>query len=867
MNDKITGFFSKKRLRYILIIAVILLVFAAVAGYFYHSVREKLYQESVTQLDEITSQLFEKLEVQIDLQWDYLAKLEERCTLSDTMSVGELMETFTHYEKDLSPVGKTMRFRAVDSDGYYYTTEGKQGIWTGLSKLTGAKEQSFLIANWMDTENYMAFSRRLDTPLYVDGKEITHLVLLRSMEDMKPFFHSSSFDEQNIVYITDYDGFILSEDGELPGISFEGKNIFHNLESLTFPHADSLDTLLEDAKQGHTECTDIVINGQTYYLVYNMLLDYDWAFLMLVSSDDVAESAAQMVISLVELFGLLALVILLTTIGSLVLITRMRQNRKELAIATEAEHTMALLNADLRKSQRQTAEALVLAESATAAKSQFLANMSHDIRTPMNAIVGVSKLMEHEINNPEKLSYYIHKIQTSGQHMLSLINDILDMSKIESGDITLRLETLKMADEVAQIESIIRSQAAEKSQSFEITVSELSHEYLIADSIRVRQVFLNLLSNAVKYTQEGGDIKFEITELPCDYPDYAQILTSVIDNGYGMSTEFLEHIFEPFTRAEDSTTNKIQGTGLGMAITKSIVDMMHGTITVRSELGKGSRFDVLFTLHIDYDSARDIAIHSILLVSTDEALDRNVSAATSSMPARLETAPSIDDAVDMVKATPFEIILLSGSIRGSGLADDVARLRSASSKGVLIFYCDYAYLEDVHSLVASSGLDGLISRPFFYENLLHAVRQAHAKASSGENETVSILAGKRFLCAEDNDLNAEILTALLRMYGATCVIYPTGVEIVEAFADVKSGDYDAILMDVQMPRMNGMDATRAIRRSANPLGKSIIIIAMTANAFSSDVEDCLEAGMDAHLAKPLDLAELERTLEELLAEK
>ena len=434
-----------------------------------------------------------------------------------------------------------------------------------------------------------------------------------------------------------------------------------------------------------------------------------------------------------------------------------RQQKKEMAIAEENNAKLERLNAEL--------------VSANKAKSEFLSNMSHDIRTPMNAIVGITDLMAHEGDTSDKMHTYIEKVLMSSRHLLSLVNDVLDMSKIESSEVALNQDSISLAEQVGQVDSIIRSQTNERGQSFRIRVHEVAHEYLIGDGVRLRQIFLNLLSNAVKYTPYGGYVRFDLTELPCDKPGHAAFRITVEDNGYGMTPEFVAHIFEPFTRAAT-----------------------------------------------EGEARRQLARH------------------------------------------PADVILLNGYLHDAHLADTVKALRESARDAVLLFCCDYAQPEQVHEILTKSGVDGLIARPFFLSNLIRAVDGAKDSDMALPQKSGSVLRGKRFLCAEDNLLNAEILEAILDMHGAACTIYPNGQKLVEAFQSVKPGEYDAILMDVQMPVMNGLEATRAIRAGENPLGQTIPILAMTANAFTEDIQVCLDAGMDAHVSKPLEISVLERTL-------
>ena len=851
---------------HVIIICVVALVLVIAAALFINGqMTELLYEESVSQLQEISTQLFEKLGVQINIQWDYLEKFKAVLQERGEVTREELTDVIIHYEEDLGPVGTKIYFRALDEDGHYYTDEGRQGYWNGLDRITGVERQSILLTNWFDTDTFMAFILKMPEGVSVDGKEITYLILLRNMEDMQPFFHSSAFANRNVAYIIDYDGYVLNADGQLDGIDFKGTNINHSMAELTFPHMGSFDAILEAGYPSGTITTDVMIDGKQFYIVYDRLPDYDWAALLFMNSADVAVSARSMLNNMLRIFAVITVGIIVVMIVVSNFIMRADRDKQVIDAQMKQQIRLQELNAVLEKERERADAATEEAIAATKAKSQFLSSMSHDIRTPMNAILGIANLIEHDVDQPEKQRYYIKKLQKSGTYMLGLINDILDMSKIESGDVHINLEPVKLAEQVGQIESIIRSQSNEKRQELTVRVHQLRHEYLIGDSIRLRQIYLNLLTNAVKYTPAGGEISFEIAELPSDDPTKAVIKTSVIDNGYGMKPEFLQKIFVPFTREQSTTINKIQGTGLGMAITKSLVDLMGGTITVESEYGKGSRFDVTIPLTIDEAAEHSAGIDSVLLVSADEDLTDNVRAALSDTSVSLSTAASTDEAIEVLQSgnTP-DAVLLAGFIDTGTLTATVRKLREVSKAGEMFFCCDYVNQNDAYDVLVSSGVDSLIARPFFFENLKLAVEHSRRKEHTKVKSTVvSPLKGKRFLCAEDNDLNAEILEALMTLHGASCVICPDGAVLVKKFASVRPGDYDAILMDVQMPNMNGLEAAKVIRKSENPLGKTIPIIAMTANAFSSDVQDCLNAGMDAHLSKPLDITALERLVEEL----
>ena len=422
-----------------------------------------------------------------------------------------------------------------------------------------------------------------------------------------------------------------------------------------------------------------------------------------------------------------------------------RKNNASLAAANEqlaqANARLEEATVKLQASAEAAKTAFRTAEAASHAKSNFLSNMSHDIRTPMNAIMGITTLIDYNADFPEKVKEYVQKIQGSSQRLLGILNDVLDMSKIESGTTVLTNGTFNLTDVISQIDTVFRPQMDERKQRFTLIVQPITHPWLWGDSVRLTQILSNILSNAVKYTPVGGSIRMEVEEAPRPENTYNKLYFRIADNGIGMSPDFLEHIFESFTREESSVTNKVQGTGLGMAIVKDLVDLMGGVIQVDSQPGKGSCFEIMLEFKI--------------------------------------------------AQAPKTVMTDAGDGDGS----------------------------------------------------LHSLK------------------GMKFLCAEDNELNAAILTELLKLEGASCTVCPDGQKVVEAFERSKPGDYDMILMDVQMPVMNGYEAVQAIRQGPNPLGKTIVILAMTANAFSEDIQRSLDAGMDGHLSKPIDMQRLKEIVQ------
>jgi len=531
-----------------------------------------------------------------------------------------------------------------------------------------------------------------------------------------------------------------------------------------------------------------------------------------------------------------------------------------------------------KKNRQALQDALTIAQVANEAKSTFLSNMSHDIRTPMNAIVGLSTLLERDADNPERVHDYTKKITSSSQHLLGLINDVLDMSKIESGKTTLNLVDFNLAELVDEISAILRPQAKAKQQNFDVVVMDISNENLFGDKLRLNQILINLLSNAVKYTQEGGQITFTIHELPQQSPNIAKLEFLVEDNGIGMSAEYLQKIFQPFTREQSDHMTEIQGTGLGMAITKNLVDLMGGTITVESEKGKGSIFKLDLDLrinHVDVDDqfwAKSNVTHA-LVVDDDVGVCTNIISAMSGTGVFMQFAISGKQAIQMTEHAVktdcgFDLVLLDWSMPDMDGIQTARRIREMIPESVPIMILTAYDWTEIEGEAREAGIDGFLSKPFFLSSFRNTVEQIKqnksGKAKTDPDKTESVLKGRHILAAEDFELNAEILTELLRMVGAECEIAVNGQKVLEKFENSRTDEYDLILMDVQMPVMNGYEATRAIRKCSHPRAASIPIVAMTANAFSEDVNAALESGMNAHLSKPINMKQLQTVVLELL---
>ena len=520
-----------------------------------------------------------------------------------------------------------------------------------------------------------------------------------------------------------------------------------------------------------------------------------------------------------------------------------------------------------RKLQNALSASLEIAKNANAAKSNFLANMSHDIRTPMNAIVGYSTLLIKDADDKNKVIEIGKKITYSSQHLLSLINDVLDMSKIESGRTSLNSDKVDVSEVINNISEIVQVQTTSNKQTFEIKTKGNIPPYIYADKLRLTQILLNLLSNAVKYTEKNGTISL-VVEGYGNNGQTCHLRFIVSDNGQGMSSEFIEKIFEPFSRETNSMTNKIQGTGLGMSITKSIIDLMGGTIDIQSELGKGSVFtvDLIFSVPLDENDDNFFADHEItrVLVGDDEIdVTENIQSILSD--AGLECDAAIGGLESVDKATrayednnSYDVIILDWKMPDMDGVECVRRIRKEIGKDVPIFVLSSYDVSEIEDEAKKAGVDLFLPKPFFLSNFQRVLDSYYQNKANTEEEgnNSDDFSGVKILVAEDNEINAEIITELLDSIGIKCVIAEDGLEALRVFTEESPDEFDMIFMDIQMPIMDGYESARRIRASNNTRAKSIPIIAMTANAFEDDVKASMASGMNAHISKPIDFERL-----------
>lgn len=528
--------------------------------------------------------------------------------------------------------------------------------------------------------------------------------------------------------------------------------------------------------------------------------------------------------------------------------------------------------------RRALQTALESAQAASNSKSQFLSNMSHDIRTPMNAIVGMTAIATAHVEDRERVLECLRKISLSSRHLLSLINDVLDMSKIESGKIALREEPFNFAELAADAMELVRSQANASRLNLEIHLALLKNENVIGDPLRIRQILINILSNAVKYTLPGGTVQVDVSQESCKRRGYQSYVFRCADTGIGMSREFMDKLFQPFERAQDSTSSKISGTGLGMAITKNIVDLMNGDIMVDSEPGKGSVFTVTLPLKLQ-DAPKEevpeewLGVHS-LIVDDDLQTCENAADLLESMGFRVKFVTEGRTAVRCVveakdSPDPYELVIIDWKMPDMDGVEAARRIRAEVGPDIPVIVLTAYDWSEIESEAREAGVTAFLSKPFYRSKICYLLSELSGEKEMVEQQSLvshSDFTDARVLIVEDNEINREIAYTFITEMGLEVEEAYDGKEALEKFAESPSGYYDLILMDIQMPVMNGYDCTRAIRSLKRPDASVIPIVAMTANAFEDDVRSALRAGMNAHLAKPLDVKVLEDTIYKYLNE-
>lgn len=768
------------------------------------------------------------------------------------------------YQKNQTMV-KISLIRAGETKGISSTGEpfSEDGMRFTASEIMDEIEISNSYLNYMGTWAYT-----LKCPIIKNGQEIGALYIEYTYDTFDELLPDGFYNKQALLYIMDVktERFVLKPKGM-------GQRSAGHLNLEDFYRANNIyenDIL--------TEIQQCVQNKENIMFYHDIRGKSSLNFVWMVNDGTICLTgyvpmeAIQQEGKTVNNHVFIVVIIMLIAffLCCFVYYVNQRQQRK---IMRERE-------AERERHNQQLKEALQAAQLASNAKTTFLSNMSHDIRTPMNAVLGFTTLLDKDAENADKVREYTKKIKASGQHLISLINDILEVSKIESGKVVLTEEEFALNDLVSSIDAIIRPMANARAQKFFVEITDIKNEYLRGDETRINQILINLLSNAIKYTPEGGNIWFRMIGLKQHSSHFERIRIEVEDDGYGMTSDYLKTIFDVFTRAENSTTNKVQGTGLGMAITKNIVELMGGSIEVFSEVNKGSLFRVELELRISESEADRLfweksGISRILSVVENVQEIKNIQTFMEDIGISMDITFEAEEALHMIETTSstpdcYHMVLVDwNTLRGERL-EMAERIRKILPESTFLLFMTTHDTNGMEEML-EFGYTRTLVKPVFVSSLKEKITEIQAEESGDsynlQPDQEHSLQGLHFLAAEDNEINAEILLEILLSEGANCAICENGQIALERFKASQEGEFDAILMDVQMPVMNGYDATKLIRALPREDAKEIPIIAMTANAFAEDEKDALNAGMNVHLAKPVDVELLKKVINQYICKE
>ena len=694
------------------------------------------------------------------------------------------------------------------------------------------------------------------TPFTIDGNRFVYIIGYYGTSQLKDELKIESYGGRGYSSVIDKDGiFLVSiyQDRNL----FEREDFYTVLSKSEIRSGLTVDGVRERVQARKSFALEYVLDGERRIMVCTPMETLDWYCIMSVPVSIYKEQSS----SIMQLLAVLMLLVLVTIGIVIALVFRNRSQRNSMKF--EIKH------------RDELESALTLAEQANRAKTTFLNNMSHDIRTPMNAIIGFTSLAKTNIDNKERVADYLEKITQSSNHLLSLINDVLDMSRIESGKVSIEEKEENLAEILHGIRNIVQADVNAKQMEFVIDTVDVTDENIYCDKLRINQILINLLSNALKFTEPGGTISVRITQKKCTKAGYGIYEFRVKDTGIGISKEFLKEIFEPFARERNSTVSGIQGTGLGMAITKNIVDMMGGTISVESEEGKGTEFIVTLELklqeaHKEIEKIEHLKGAHALVVDDDMNSCQSIAHMLRQLGLKSDWTMYGKEAVVRAKEAEqmkekymlYIIDWLMPDMNGIETTRRIRKIVGKEPKIILLSAYDWTEIEGE---AREAGVTEFVNKPLFPSDLRRLLLKFSGVEEVEENQEEKIdFSGKRILLVEDNMMNREIATEYLQDFGFLVENAENGQEACDILEKAAPGYFDLVLMDVQMPIMNGYDATRKIRKFKNKEIANIPILAMTANAFEEDKKAAIEAGMNGHLAKPIDVPKLVETLKEIL---
>ena len=682
--------------------------------------------------------------------------------------------------------------------------------------------------NPMNGEQSLAFCNKI-TLYDPESKTSGDAILLRVMPiselEMKWVYPQTEFENAELSMIDESGDYILK------GASYKNSNFFEFYKSYntTDPESEKLLTARITSSTGSVTMTDS--HGKECILAYAPVNATDgWTLLGIVPAADLKVDKGDWL-----LFGVVSAGLLILFLWDIC-------------------HVL-ILNKRLQVTARE-------AESANKAKTDFLSTMSHDIRTPMNAIIGLTTIAEKNLGDVKSTEDSLRKISLASNHLLTLINDILDISKMESGKLKLSPLTFSIVETVENLVNISQPMIKEKNLEFSFHINQMDKEYLYTDQLRLNQIYINILSNAIKYTEPGGRVSVDLREDNSPESGCVRLRYVVADTGIGMSKEYIETMYQPFSRQVDSRVNSIQGTGLGLAITKQMVELMKGTIECESEQGKGTTFTVVLDIPVADRQREDMQLDpvDVLIVDDDEVMLQTAVDTLESLGAATDQAQSGPEALGMIEhkhlsGRDYDVVIVDWKMPEMDGLETIKRIRSEIDSNIPILLISAYDWSDIEDEAKEAGAIGFVSKPLFRSTLYDKINDLIGKESKSlePEDDYSDLQGMNILVAEDNDINWEIISAMLSMFGINTDRAENGRVCVDMINAAEEGSYELVFMDVQMPEMNGLDATKAIRELDKPWAASIPIVAMTADAFSENVSECLNAGMNGHIAKPVDI--------------
>ena len=703
-------------------------------------------------------------------------------------------------------------------------------IFSSLNELLGKQDQIRVTRSFTNPMNgiqSIAFCDLLELRLN-DSQKKQKAILMRvipmEMLSSKWVFPSEKYSDAQISII-DRDGNYI-----IKGKSFKNSNFFEFYKSYNQINKEDLEKLESEIHESGM-LTIQNSKADTCLIVHVPInTSFDWTLLTYIPMTDITKN---------DIDWLLVIVVSVSLIILLVfdILVIMRFNRKLAATAKEAD-------------------------SANKAKTDFLSTMSHDIRTPMNAIIGLTTIAEKNVNDSQAVSDNLRKIKLASNHLLTLINDILDISKVERGSISLSPVTFSIVDSAENLVNISQPTVRQKNIDFRFRSKNIKYEYLYADQLRINQIFINILSNALKYTPANKQVYVDLTELPGEKDGFIKLEYKVSDTGIGMPKSFMEVMYEPFIRQTDSRINTIQGTGLGLAITKKMIDMMGGKIECQSTEGLGTTFTVTLDIEISSKAENEQKLPplEVLVIDDDEVLLETACDTLTALGTKPQIAESAETAITKLLAKQkagesFNVIILDWKMPGVNGIELTKKIRQIAGNDISILLVSAYDWTQIEEDAKDAGVNGFISKPLFRSSLFRKISDVLGLEENAalQEENNSDLKDMKILVAEDMDVNWEVISTLLDMYGIKCKRAENGKVALDMLKHIQPAEYDLVFMDIQMPVMNGLEATRQIRKLENPYAAGIPIIAMTADAFSENVAECLEAGMNGHIAKPIDI--------------